>query len=52
MRMYGFSKMSTVDYLKTPLFPKELYFNEFLEFFARLAYWTFEFDGEGKTSEF
>ena len=44
MRMYGFSKQSCVDYLAKPFFPKELYYVEFLEFFGRLAFWTFEFD--------
>lgn len=34
MCMYGLSKQSTLDYLKTPTFPKELYYMEFLEFFA------------------
>lgn len=42
MRLYGYSKQSNIDYLKTPVFPKELAYVEFLEFFGRLAFWTFE----------
>ena len=48
MRIYGFSKQSTIDFLKTPNYSKELYFVEFLEFFARVAFWVFEHpDTEG-----
>ena len=37
-RMYGHSKMTTVDLLKTPQAPKELAYAEFLEFLARAAH--------------
>ena len=36
--MYGHSKMTTVDLLKTPQAPKELSYLEFLEFLARVAH--------------
>ena len=36
--MYGHSKMTTVDLLKTPRAPKELTYPEFLEFLARVAH--------------
>lgn len=39
--MYGFSKQSTLDFTKTPYFAKEMYFVEFLEFFCRVAFYTF-----------
>lgn len=51
LKMYGYSKMSTVDYLKTPRFPQELYFVEFLEFFARLAFFTFLLYNEAAEKE-
>ena len=51
-RMYGFSKQSVVDYLKTPQFPKELYYVEFLEFFCRTAYFVFDNDTEGLYQNF
>mmetsp|Transcript_5284 Transcript_5284/g.7071 ORF Transcript_5284/g.7071 Transcript_5284/m.7071 type:complete len:185 (+) Transcript_5284:1252-1806(+) len=41
VRLYGSSKQSVIDYVKTPSSPKELSFVEFLEFFARVAYATF-----------
>ena len=37
-RMYGHSKMSTLDLLRTPGAPKEMVFVEFLEFFGRVAH--------------
>lgn len=51
MCMYGLSKQSTIDYLKTPTFPKELYFMEFYEFFAQIAHYTFSFKPEDKYDE-
>lgn len=50
-RMYGYSKQSCVDYEKTPNFPKQLHYVEFLEFFGRIAYWVFEHDIEGLFKE-
>lgn len=52
MRLYGYSKQSCLDYHKTPSFPKELQYVEFLEFFGRLAFWTFEFDESGNYRHF
>ena len=52
MRLDGFSKMSNIDYQKTPTQPKELIFVEFQEFFARLAFWAFELDESEKYAHF
>ena len=37
-RMYGHSKQSTIDLLKSPAAPKEMIFTELLEFLARVAH--------------
>lgn len=52
MRLYGYSKQSCLDFAKTPRFPSELQYVEFLEFFGRLAFWTFEFDESGNYRHF
>lgn len=51
IRLYGASKQSVIDFVKTPSQSKELSFVEFLEFFGRLAFWVVELDQSMKYHE-